>query len=196
LNRDDEQIVDCGREESSNNRMELLACIRALKWVRENRPWRDVTRVQIFTDSRYVKENLFRTREWKKNGWKNRYGEPRENSSLWNDLLSAHAKAGITVNFEWTVGKKTPILKRVDKAAKDAAKRGGREVDRSYKRGSVARSMVTGAATRFAANGQAAMIRPYRKNILAKGEEKIRFDSVSEDGENMSEVVMRTLQQA
>jgi hypothetical protein len=43
--------------------------------------------------------------------------------------------------------------------------------------------MVTGAATRFAANGQAAMIRPYRKNILAKGEEKIRFDSVSEDGE-------------
>jgi ribonuclease HI len=30
LDREDEQIVDFGCEESSNNRMELLACIRVL----------------------------------------------------------------------------------------------------------------------------------------------------------------------
>ena len=35
LDREDEQIVDFGCEESSNNRMELLACIRVLKWVNE-----------------------------------------------------------------------------------------------------------------------------------------------------------------
>jgi hypothetical protein len=34
LDRGDEQIVDFGCEESSNNRMELLACIRVLKWIR------------------------------------------------------------------------------------------------------------------------------------------------------------------
>ena len=181
LDREDEQIVDFGCEESSNNRMELLACICVLKWIRENKPWSGVSRVQIFTDSQYVKENLFRAREWKKNGWRNQHGEPRENSDLWNDLLSAHSKAGITVHFEWTLGKKTPVLKRVDKAAKSAASRGGPDRDWGYKPGTIARSMVGGAASRFPANGQTALIRPYRKNILAKGEEKVRFDVFAED---------------
>jgi len=60
LRQEDEDIVDFGCEESSNNRMELLACIRALQWVRENAPWPGVTRVQLFRDSQYVKDNLFR----------------------------------------------------------------------------------------------------------------------------------------
>jgi len=51
LGRDDEQIVDFGCSESSNNRMELLACIRALRWIRSNSPWPGVSRVQIVTDS-------------------------------------------------------------------------------------------------------------------------------------------------
>jgi ribonuclease HI len=180
LDREDEQIVDFGCEESSNNRMELFACIRVLKWIRENGPWDSVTRVQVFTYSQYVKENLFRARAWKKNDWRNQHDEPRENSDLWNQLLSAHAKAGITVHFEWTLGKKTPVLKLVDKAAKAAAKRGGPDIDRGYKPGTIARSMVGGAATRFPASRQIAVIRPYRKNILAKGEEKVRFDILSE----------------
>lgn len=187
LDREDEQIVDFGCEESSNNRMELLACIRVLKWTRENGPWQDVTRVQIFTDSQYVKDNLFRAREWKKNDWRNQHGEPRENSDLWNQLLAAHAKAGITVHFEWTLGKKTPVLKLVDKAAKAAAKRGGPDTDRGYKPGTIARSMVGGAASRFVANGQTAVIRPYRKNILAKGEEKVRFDIFCEETQGYEE---------
>jgi hypothetical protein len=45
LDREDEQIVDFGCEESSNNRMELLSCIRVLKWIRESGPWPSVTRV-------------------------------------------------------------------------------------------------------------------------------------------------------
>ena len=56
-------MVDFGCDESSDNRMELLACICVLKWIRDNGPWQDVTRVQIFTDSQYVKGNLFRARE-------------------------------------------------------------------------------------------------------------------------------------
>jgi ribonuclease HI len=161
--------------------MELLACICVLKWIRQTAPWDSVTRVQIFTDSQYVKENMIRAREWKKNDWRNHYEEPRENSDLWKQLLSAHAKAGITVHFEWTFGKKTPVLKRVDKAAKAAAARGGPDVDRGYKPGTIARSMITGPATRFPARGQAVVIRPYRKNLLSDTEDKIRFDIFAED---------------
>jgi ribonuclease HI len=154
LDREDEQIVDFGCEESSNSRMELLACIRVLKWIRESGPWESVTRVQVFTDSQYVKDSIIRARGWKKNDWRNRHGEPKENADLWNQLISAHSKAGITVHFEWTLGKKSPVLKRVDKAAKAAAARGGPDVDRGYKPGTIARSMVQGAATRFPARGQ------------------------------------------
>ena len=132
MEREDEQISDFGCAESTNNRMELLACIRALRWIRENRPWPGVTRVQIVTDSRYVKENIARCREWKKNDWRNQHGEPRENWNLWKEFLSASLKTGITVTIEWTAGKKTPILKQIDKAAKKAAKRGGSDVDRGF----------------------------------------------------------------
>lgn len=181
LLREEEQITDFGCAESSNNRMELLACVCALKWVRANAPWPGVTRIQIVTDSRYVKDNLFRARAWKKNDWRNLHDEPKENSDLWKQLLSAHAKVGMVVHFECTLGKKSPILKRVDKAAKSAARRGGTDVDRGYQPGVIARSMVKGPARRFPAHGQAIVIRPYRKSRAAKGEEKIRFDTFSEE---------------
>lgn len=80
------------------------------------------------------------------------------------------------MHFEWTLGKKSPVLKKVDKAAKAAASRGGPDSDRGYKSGAIARSLVKGAATRFPAKGQLAVIRPYRKNLLGHREEKVRFD--------------------
>jgi ribonuclease HI len=132
LGRDDEQILDFGCSESSNNRMELLACIHALQWIRANSPWPDVSRVQIVTDSQYVKDNVFRAPSWRKNDWRNQHDEPRENRDLWKKLLSVYPKVGMTVNFEWTAGKKTPVLKNIDKAAKTSAKRGGNDVDRGY----------------------------------------------------------------
>src|ERR1035437_1655809 len=58
--REDEQILDFGCAESTNNRMELLACIRVLRWIRENAPWSGVSRVQVITDSLYVTQNIDR----------------------------------------------------------------------------------------------------------------------------------------
>jgi len=187
LEREDEYIGDFSCEESTNNRMELSACVRALQWARKNGPWDGVGRIQIVTDSTYVKENVSRAREWKKNDWRNQYGEPKGNSDLWKQLLSALSKTRVRVDFEWVKGKKTPISNEIDKAAKIAAKRGGTDVDRGYKPGSVSRSMVRGAATRFPAQGQSAVIRPYRKNVMRKGEDVIRFDIFSEDTQSFVE---------
>ena len=178
--REDEQIVDFGCEESSNNRMELLACICVLRWIRENKPWKSVTRVQVFTDSTIRQRESVPCRGMEENHSAKPAREPRENSDLWKQLLSAQAKTGMAVHFEWTLGKKSPVLKRVDKAAKAAANRAGPEIDRGYKPGAIVRSMVEGTATRFPAKGQSAVIRPYRKNLLGGGEEKVRFDIFSE----------------
>jgi ribonuclease HI len=179
LDRTDEQIVDFGCGESNINRMELMACIKALKWVDRNAPWNGVTRALIVTDSQYVQENISRASGWKTQGWRNRYGEPKFNDDLWDALLKTRAKvakAGIRVDFVWQRGKITKLGKRVDKAAKAAAQRGGIDNDSGYRPGSVGRSMVKGGtAQRFPAQGQVLVIRPYVKKILHKGENRISF---------------------
>jgi ribonuclease HI len=183
LQRADEVICELGYRESTNNRMELTACIKALEWVRNNKPWRDVTGVQIVTDSKYVADNIgYRAWGWKKNKWRNRHGEPKENSDLWKKLLSARQKVGMSVDFIQTKGKKSDILRKVDTAAK-AARDSGMKIDRGYAAGNIARSMVKGAAKRFPASGQVTLIRPYRKKIMSTREEKVRFDVLSDDGQ-------------
>jgi ribonuclease HI len=102
LGRDDEQIVDFGCSESSNQRMELLACIQALKWIRCNSPWPGVSRVQIATDSRYVKDNIVRASGWRKNDWRNQFGEPIENRDLWKGV----SEWSSPLAFQWSVGRR------------------------------------------------------------------------------------------
>lgn len=164
--------------------MELLPCIKALRWICQNAPWDDVTRVIVVTDSQYVSDNLRRAPYWKKQGWKNLSGETKFNEDLWNRLLKGIAKAakvGIRVDFVWQAGKKTALAKQVDKAAKAAAKRGGIDDDTGYRPGSVSRSMVKGGvAERFPAAGQILVVRPYVKKSMHKGENRISFNIFDE----------------
>jgi ribonuclease HI len=87
-----QQIVDFGCDESSINRMELIPCIEALRWVFNQVPCDAVTRVIIVTDSQYVTDNVRRAPFWKKQGWKNYAGETKFNEDLWDKLLKAIAK--------------------------------------------------------------------------------------------------------
>jgi len=96
LGHNDEQIVDFGCSESSNQRKELLAGIQALKSIRSNSPSVGVSRVQIFTDARYLKDNIIRAPNWRKNGWRNQYGAPIENKDLWKEFVSSYQKVGGT----------------------------------------------------------------------------------------------------
>jgi ribonuclease HI len=184
LDRPDEQIVDFGCAESSINRMELLPCIEALRWVFNRAPWKDVTRVLIVTDSQYVTNNVRRAPYWKQQGWKNQSGETKFNEDLWDHLLKCIAKVsrkGLRIDFVWEKGKKTYITKQIHNAAQAAAKRGGFDEDIGYRPGSVSRSMVKGGiAERFPASGQVVIIRPYVKKIMHKGENRISFNVFDE----------------
>jgi ribonuclease HI len=176
----DEQIVDFGCSESSNNRMEQFACIKSVEWVRKNGPWPGVNRVLVITDSLYVVDNLSRAPYWKKQRWRNFDGKPIENSDLWNQLIAIKAKAGIRIDFVQLKGKRDEIRKCVDKAAKAAAKRGGTRKDIGFRVGKLFRSHVKGVARPFPAKDQTAVIFPYRKNAPIKGENTIRFDVYDE----------------
>lgn len=184
LHRPDEQIVDFGCAESNINRMELMACVEALKWVCNNAPWSDVNRVQIVTDCQYITNNLIRAPGWKRRDWRNLAGEPKFNDDLWNKLLKLRQKAarlGVRVDFIWQKGKTTALGKQVDSAAKTAARRGGIDEDTEYRPGSASRSMVQGGtAQRFPAAGQTIVVRPYAKKVMHGGENRISFNIFDE----------------
>jgi ribonuclease HI len=137
----EEEIVFGGFKESTNNRMELAAVVAALKWIRESRP--TTTRVQIFSDSRYVIDNIPRAPYWCADKGRTAYGRPIENADLWNKFLAEWTRAGVRVDFGWVKGKSSPLLRKVDASAKAAAK-SGVKVDRGYRPGKVGHSLKKG----------------------------------------------------
>ena len=67
-----------GEEETTNNRMELLAAIEALSALEQP------CHVRLTTDSTYVKDGITKWLEnWKRNGWKTAAKKPVKNQDLW-----------------------------------------------------------------------------------------------------------------
>ena len=77
-----------GASETTNNRMELTAVIRALQAL-ENMPWAAGEEVVVHTDSRYVC-NAFQqdwVGNWQRNGWRTAKKQPVLNQDLWEELI-------------------------------------------------------------------------------------------------------------
>ena len=185
----DFQIVDYGCEENTNIRMELMACAKGLEWALENEPWQDVTRIYIVTDLQFLANNRNNIQYWKTNGWRYSSGEPVAHEDLWDAILkriNKLSKVGLRVDFHYKKGKKDAIGRKVDKAAKAAAQRGGFDDDFGFRPGSYARSMVPGgaAAQPFHASGQTLVIRPYKKNPRPNREEKVSFNIFDETSQS------------
>ncbi|MDR0481182.1 MAG: ribonuclease HI [Gallionellaceae bacterium] len=72
----------CGGEaHTTNNRMELLAAIRALEALK--RP----CHVRLHTDSKYVQQGIsVWIHDWKRRGWKTASKQPVKNDDLWRRL--------------------------------------------------------------------------------------------------------------
>ncbi|MFT3712562.1 MAG: ribonuclease HI [Archangium sp.] len=70
-----------GEPDTTNNRMELTAVIRALDAL--TRP----VKVRLHTDSTYVMQGITKwIHGWKKNGWKTASKDPVKNADLWQQL--------------------------------------------------------------------------------------------------------------
>ena len=82
---------------TTNNRMELLAAIKALESL--TRP----ATVRIHTDSSYVRGGITSwLANWERNGWRTSTGQPVKNADLWRRL--ADAAAPHTVEWLWVKG--------------------------------------------------------------------------------------------
>jgi ribonuclease HI len=186
-NRPDEEIFRRGFRETSNNRMELRACICALEYVRDQGSSLAVQRVQIVTDSRYVCDNQKLAHLWRRNGWKTITNRPVENSDLWKKFLSVRPLAKIRTDIIWRKGKKSQILKSVDRAAKEAGKSPSKP-DRGFRTGKIGRSKVKGGASSlFPANGQEEVIYIYKSALLRKSDHKVYFNLFNEQSSEFIE---------
>ena len=86
-----------GEVHTTNNRMELLAVIKALEALKRR------SSVRITTDSQYVKKGITEwLGRWKRNGWKTAAGKPVKNADLWRELDSAAAQH--RVEWRWVRG--------------------------------------------------------------------------------------------
>lgn len=92
-----EREIKGGDVETTNNRMELMAAIKALETLK-----RPVT-ADVYTDSTYVQKGITEwIHSWKKRGWRTASRSPVKNEDLWRRLdkaLSQH-----DVKWHWIRG--------------------------------------------------------------------------------------------
>ncbi len=102
------------KKDTTNNQMELLAPIKALKKIPKG------SKVQIFTDSKYVKSGITEwINNWKKNGWKTAGKQKVKNKDLWVELdILANE---FDIKWSWVKGHSTDKLNNeVDLIARSA----------------------------------------------------------------------------
>lgn len=92
-----EKELSGGEADTTNNRMELMAAIKALEALKQS------CTVELYTDSTYVKDGITQwIFGWKKNGWKTATKKPVKNADLWQ-LLDTQTRRH-TVNWHWVKG--------------------------------------------------------------------------------------------
>ena len=94
LNEENETNISGKEKSTTNNRMELIAPIMALRKIKK------ASKIIIYTDSIYLKNGITTwIKNWEKNGWKNANKKPVKNKDLWvtlNELSKEHV-----INWKW-----------------------------------------------------------------------------------------------
>ncbi len=103
------------KKNTTNNQMELMAAIEALKKIPTGQ------KVQVYTDSKYVKLGITEWIEkWSQNNWKTSSKQKVKNLELWTELNEISKKHKI--EWFWVKGHAgDPINEEVDTLAKKAA---------------------------------------------------------------------------
>ncbi|MEJ2388899.1 MAG: ribonuclease HI [Chromatiaceae bacterium] len=115
-----EKELSGGEPMTTNNRMELMAVIRALEALKR------ASRVRVTTDSQYVKRGVTEwLARWKRNGWRTAQRESVKNRDLWERLDRAMAVHDL--QWQWVRGHAGhPENERADRLANSGIPRRGR----------------------------------------------------------------------
>lgn len=115
LSRDDKRLERSGGEtQTTSNRMELTAAIKALELLQDRYPKNPIV---VYTDSQYVQKGITEWIDnWKRNGWRNAARKPVLNADLWQQLDALNE--ALNVSWEWVKGHSgNPLNERADALA-------------------------------------------------------------------------------
>ena len=115
---------------TTNNRMELMACIVALQTLRAKHS------ATVYSDSQYVVNGINKgwAEKWEANDWMRNKTDKAENVDLWSELLEICEKHKVT--FKWVKGHAgNPENERCDELAGIAMSKKGLPSDRNYEKG-------------------------------------------------------------
>jgi ribonuclease HI len=109
-----EQVLTGGEPQTTNNRMEITAALRAL----EALP--GPAQVELHTDSQYLRKGITEwLPAWQRRGWKTAAGKPVQNEDLWRALWPLVQRHDI--RWHWVAGHRgEPLNERVDALARAA----------------------------------------------------------------------------
>jgi ribonuclease HI len=92
-----EKEIFGGEPQTTNNRMELTAVIRALETLKHP------SAVEVYTDSQYVQKGIGEwLHAWKRRGWRTADKKPVKNIDLWQELEHLAGKHRVT--WHWVKG--------------------------------------------------------------------------------------------
>ena len=109
------KIISGNEKNTTNNRMELLAPINALREIKSG------PKIKIYTDSQYVKNGITEwIKTWLKNDWKTSKKEDVKNKDLWIELFNL--TKFLDIQWIWVKAHDgNPLNEEVDLLAKRAA---------------------------------------------------------------------------
>ncbi len=127
INGAERQEISGGYKLTTNNRMEMMAAIAALKSLATK------SSVILHSDSKYIVDavNQGWAKRWQANGWKRNKKEKAKNPDLWQELLDLCQKH--EVDFVWVKGHAgIPENERCDRLAVSAAQQPNLPPDTGY----------------------------------------------------------------
>ena len=96
-NNEVKDMIYGNEKNTTNNKMELLAPIKAIEKFKKK------SEISIMTDSSYVKDGMtIWIKKWEKNGWKTASRKPVKNKELWKKLKNLSSKHSI--KWIWVKG--------------------------------------------------------------------------------------------
>ncbi len=114
---------------TTNNRMELLACIIGLESIKKE------CIINIYSDSAYVVNSINKgwAKKWKANNWKRNKKDYADNIDLWDRFLNIYDKHKVIMN--WVKGHaNNPGNEICDELARNAAIGKDLQIDTNYEK--------------------------------------------------------------
>jgi ribonuclease HI len=182
-NTEPEVIFQEGYKNTTNNRMEIRALIKALEYIKDNSlelKDNEINQIEIRSDSETAIKCYKYAEDWRANSWNGLDGHPISNIDLVKRILTLKSSISFSYRVEYILNKSTEQTTRVDKLAKAAAKKPTKD-DIGYIKPKACRTSVKGCTLLFNANGQKLKIKVFEHCPISKRKSslyKVKFEIV------------------